>query len=124
MTDSLSAACSPHIQPFLRPVPPSGSELLATILSPIGYLLGAVKTILLAALALVYLVLVQGACLILVSGLLASLARDAKETRYQFPIPPLHRVVTGLFTAILARLALLLVGLYWIPVDVVARKRG
>ena len=53
-----------------------------------------------------------------------SVARDAKETRYQFPIPPLHRVVTGLFTAVLARLALLLVGLYWIPVDVVARKRG
>ncbi|KAI0638280.1 hypothetical protein C8Q77DRAFT_1242705 [Trametes polyzona] len=94
------------IQPFLRPVPPSGSELLATAISPLGYALGAVKTILVLALALVYAVLVQGLCLVFL------------------PIPPLHRAVTRVLTAVLSRLALLLVGLYWIPVEVVQRKRG
>ena len=44
--------------------------------------------------------------------------------RYQYPIRPLHRAVTRLLTAVLSRLALLFVGLYWIPVEVVARKRG
>ncbi|KAI0722877.1 hypothetical protein C8Q76DRAFT_376968 [Earliella scabrosa] len=94
------------IQPFLRPLPPSGSEALATVLSPLGYALGAVKTVLLLALALVYFVLVQVVCLVFL------------------PIRPLHRAVTHLLTALLSRLALFLVGLYWIPVEVVARKRG
>ncbi|KAH9846943.1 hypothetical protein C2E23DRAFT_850603 [Lenzites betulinus] len=94
------------IQPFLRPVPPSGSEVLATVISPLGYVLGLVKTVLLLGLALVYAVLVQGLCLILT------------------PVPPLHRAVTFIFTAFLSRLALLLTGVYWIPVEVVQRKRG
>ncbi|KAI1796292.1 hypothetical protein LXA43DRAFT_880282 [Ganoderma leucocontextum] len=95
------------IQPFLRPVPPSGSsEALATVLAPVGYALGVVKTLALLGLAVVYFVLVQGVCLIF------------------YPIRPLHRAITYLFTTLLSRLALLLVGLYWIPVEVVARKRG
>ncbi|RDX55724.1 hypothetical protein OH76DRAFT_764849 [Lentinus brumalis] len=94
------------IQPFLRPIPPSGGELLANLLAPVGYALGVIKTAVLLALALVYFVLVHGVCLIL------------------SPVPPIHRAVTHLLTALLSRLALLLVGLYWIPVDVVARKRG
>lgn len=55
------------IQPFLRPLPPAGSEALATILAPVGYALGAVKTVLVLALALVYFVLVRGVCLVFVS---------------------------------------------------------
>ncbi|EJF61307.1 hypothetical protein DICSQDRAFT_106503 [Dichomitus squalens LYAD-421 SS1] len=94
------------IQPFLRPIPPSGSEALASILSPVGYAFGAVKTVLLLGLALVYFVLVEGVCLVF------------------YPVRPLHRAITHLFTAFLSRMALLLVGLYWVPVDVVARKRG
>ncbi|EIW61276.1 uncharacterized protein TRAVEDRAFT_142873 [Trametes versicolor FP-101664 SS1] len=94
------------IQPFLRPVPPSGSDIIATVVAPLGYALGAVKTILVLAVALVYAVLVQGLCLVFA------------------PVPPLHRAVTYVFTAILSRLALFLVGLYWIPVEVVQRKRG
>ncbi|KAI0352858.1 hypothetical protein OH77DRAFT_1484597 [Trametes cingulata] len=94
------------IQPFLRPIPPSGSEILATIITPVGYALGAVKTTLVLALALLYVVLVQGVCLVF------------------SPVPLLYRAVTYVFTAFLSRLALLLVGLYWIPVEVVQRKRG
>ncbi|KAI0677448.1 hypothetical protein C8Q78DRAFT_960228 [Trametes maxima] len=94
------------IQPFLRPIPPSDTEILATLTSPIGYALGAVKTVLVLGLALLYFVVVQGICLLL------------------SPIPPLHRAVTYVFTALLSRLALFLTGLYWIPVEVVQRKRG
>ncbi|KAI0774368.1 hypothetical protein C8Q74DRAFT_829664 [Fomes fomentarius] len=94
------------IQPFLRPLPPAGSEALATILAPAGYALGAVKTVLVLVLALVYFVLVRGVCLVF------------------FPIRPLYRAITHFFTALLSRLVLLILGLYWIPVDVVARKRG
>ncbi|OSD04340.1 hypothetical protein PYCCODRAFT_1466301 [Trametes coccinea BRFM310] len=94
------------IQPFLRPIPASGSEWVVSAISPITYALGAVRTALVLALALIYAVLVQGVCLLLL------------------PIPPLHRVITYTFTALLSRLALLLVGLYWIPVEVVQRKRG
>ncbi|KAI0650649.1 hypothetical protein C8Q79DRAFT_397753 [Trametes meyenii] len=94
------------IQPFLRPIPPSDTDILATLVSPLGYVVGVVKTVLVLGLALLYLVVVQGVCLLL------------------SPIPPLHRAVTYVFTALLARLALFLTGLYWIPVEVVQRKRG
>ncbi|KAI9000919.1 hypothetical protein BD414DRAFT_473089 [Trametes punicea] len=94
------------IQPFLRPIPPSGSEWLAAAVSPIGYALGAVKTVLVLALALLYVVLVQGVCLLFL------------------PVPSLHKAVTYVLTAVLSRLALLLVGLYWIPVEAVQRRRG
>ncbi|TFY83827.1 hypothetical protein EWM64_g190 [Hericium alpestre] len=45
-------------------------------------------------------------------------------TGIQYPIPPLYRIVTHLFTAILSRSALLFLGLWWIPVESVTRKRG
>ncbi|KAI0776019.1 hypothetical protein BD413DRAFT_469414 [Trametes elegans] len=94
------------IQPFLRPIPPSGSEVLVAVLSPLAYAVGAVKTVLILALVLAYAVVVQGICLVFI------------------PIPPLYRSVTYVLTAVLSRLALLLVGLYWIPVEVVQKKRG
>ncbi|CDO68713.1 hypothetical protein BN946_scf184652.g40 [Trametes cinnabarina] len=80
------------IQPFLRPIPTSGSEWLITATAPIAYALGAYR---------------------------ASVCCS-----HQSPLPPLHRGVTHLLTAFLSRLALFLVGLYWIPVQVVQRKRG
>ncbi|KAI0750902.1 hypothetical protein C8Q80DRAFT_1229936 [Daedaleopsis nitida] len=94
------------IQPFLKPIPPSGTDVLATVLTPISYALGVVRTLLIFALAIVYFVL-ERSCLLFVSS----------------PIPPVHRVATHFFTALFARVALLLAGVYWIPVDVVARKR-
>ena len=47
-----------------------------------------------------------------------------KLSRYQVPVPPLYRLVTGLITLIFSRLVLLLVGIWWIPVELVTRKRG
>ncbi|KAI0091914.1 hypothetical protein BDY19DRAFT_927391 [Irpex rosettiformis] len=94
------------IQPFLTPVPPVGSNALASALLPFGYIAGIVRTTAIAVLALLYMILVKG-ILILLS-----------------PIPPLHRMLSRIITAILGRLVLLVLGIWWIPVEVVTRKKG
>ncbi|CAL1701382.1 unnamed protein product [Somion occarium] len=94
------------IQPFLTPVPPVGSNILANVLLPFGYVVGILRITLILALAAIYAILVQGVCLILT------------------PVPPLYRAVSYVITALLARLVLLLVGLWWIPVEQVTRKRA
>ncbi|KAH7922444.1 hypothetical protein BV22DRAFT_1037467 [Leucogyrophana mollusca] len=94
------------IQPFLSPVPPSETDVLATAFLPIRHLIGTLRTSLVLVLALVYLILVRGVCLILT------------------PIPSVSRTVTRLCTALLARLALCLIGFWWIPAELVTRKRG
>jgi len=53
----------------------------------------------------VYLVLVRGICVVFI------------------PVPPLYRFLTRVFTSVIARLVLLLIGLVWIPVELVTRKR-
>lgn len=55
-----------------------------------------------------------------------SLQGCTKDTfaRLQYPVPPLYRAAAGIFTTILARLALLFMGFYWIPVALTPRKRG
>jgi hypothetical protein len=53
-------------QPFLTPVPPVGSDAIASALLPIGYALGVVRTTLIVALALLYTVVVHGVFIILV----------------------------------------------------------
>ncbi|THH11504.1 hypothetical protein EW145_g637 [Phellinidium pouzarii] len=95
------------IQPFLPPVHPQGFEsCAATILKPAAYILGAIRTLLVLALVITYIVVVRGVCILL------------------SPVPPLYRVVSYYTTAIILRLILFTVGLYWIPVEVVKRKRG
>ncbi|KAH9938565.1 uncharacterized protein B0H18DRAFT_1091228 [Fomitopsis serialis] len=84
------------IQPFLKPVPPTGSETLTAIALPFGYVVGTVRTLLVLISGVLYVVLVEGVCLALK------------------PVPPLHRIVT----------LLLILGLPWIPVEMVTRKRG
>ncbi|KDQ64853.1 hypothetical protein JAAARDRAFT_202123 [Jaapia argillacea MUCL 33604] len=94
------------IQPFLTPVPPLGSDASTKYLLPIAYILGILRTLLVLTLTLVYILLVRGVCLVFT------------------PIPPLHRAITFIFTALISRLVLLSFGLLWIPVEVVSRKRG
>jgi hypothetical protein len=93
------------IQPFLTPVPPVGSELLVKVYLPFGYLIGAIRTLFVLALGLVYTLFVSASFVLLL-------------------IPPVHRIVTFAFTALISRLILLLLGLWWIPVETVTRKRG
>ncbi|KAL5530372.1 hypothetical protein ACEPAF_6630 [Sanghuangporus sanghuang] len=94
------------IQPFLTPVPPQESGSLATISKPLLYLIGIIRTALVLALAILYSLLVSGFCTLL------------------SPVPPLRRILTFILSAAIFRLSLFAVGLYWIPVEVVRRKRG
>ncbi|KAH9045596.1 hypothetical protein EDB85DRAFT_1907523 [Lactarius pseudohatsudake] len=94
------------IQPFLTPVPPLGSSTPLKIALPFLYVAGAVRTALVVAVAALYGVLVSGACTLLI------------------PIPPIHNVVSYVLTALLSRLTLLILGIWWIPVEKVSRKRG
>ncbi|TFY72754.1 hypothetical protein EVG20_g255 [Dentipellis fragilis] len=95
------------IQPFLTPVPPVGSNALLTNLTlPLRYVVGIIRTLLIFILAALHIVLVEGVCLILQ------------------PIPPLHRLIAGILTSITCRSILLFLGLWWIPVEYVTKKRG
>ncbi|EPT02744.1 hypothetical protein FOMPIDRAFT_1059030 [Fomitopsis schrenkii] len=94
------------IQPFLRPVPATGTGTLTAISLPFGYVLGLVRTLLVLILGVLYGVLVEGICLLLK------------------PVPPLHRIVSHACTALIARIVLLILGLPWIHVETVTRKRG
>ncbi|KAJ7047465.1 hypothetical protein C8F04DRAFT_8999 [Mycena alexandri] len=93
------------VQPFLPLVPPP-SDLLAKLSVPLALLVGAVRTALVLVLLVVHLVLVEGVSVIFI------------------PVPIVHRFITRIFTALTARLALLCLGLFWISVDNVTRKRG
>lgn len=63
-------------KPFLTPVPPLGSDATTKVLLPFAYIIGIVRTALILVLALAYVVLVHGVCLVLVGvrGLHAHLA--------------------------------------------------
>lgn len=62
-----SLSLNVEIQPFLTPMPPLGSDLLAKATLPLAYVIGFVRTVLVLILLLVYLTLVPGLCLVLVS---------------------------------------------------------
>ncbi|RDB22460.1 hypothetical protein Hypma_010306 [Hypsizygus marmoreus] len=103
---SISEPYRDVFQPFLTPVPPLGSDLLAKLTLPLGYAIGILRTTLVILFIPVYIVLIQGVCLIFA------------------PIPRLHQAISHLLTAIITRAVLLLLGFFWIPVEHVKRKRG
>ncbi|ORY26353.1 hypothetical protein BCR39DRAFT_579037 [Naematelia encephala] len=94
------------IQPFLPPAPPSTSPIFIAILTPFSAAHSIVRALLLAIDALLYLLLVHGVALLLT------------------PIPPLHRIVSSIFTSITCRLALFLMGYWWIDTETASSKRG
>ncbi|KAH7916202.1 hypothetical protein BJ138DRAFT_1053487, partial [Hygrophoropsis aurantiaca] len=94
------------IQPFLTPIPPSETDVIAAALLPIRHIIGILRTSLILGLVFVYFLLVRGVCLVFV------------------PIPPLARFVRWSCTALLTRSTLFLLGFWWIQADVVTRKRG
>ncbi|KAJ7179899.1 hypothetical protein C8R43DRAFT_870267 [Mycena crocata] len=93
------------VQPFLPLVPPP-RNFLAQLSVPFTLLIAAVRTALVLILLALHAILVGGLSVIFI------------------PVPILHRFVTHIFTALTARLALLILGLFWISVDNVTRKRG
>jgi len=52
-------------KPFLTPLPPAGSNILATVLLPFGYAIGVLRTAVILALGVGYVMLVSGACTVL-----------------------------------------------------------
>ncbi|KAJ7937145.1 hypothetical protein B0H13DRAFT_2226550 [Mycena leptocephala] len=80
------------VQPFLPLVPPP-PHLLAKLSAPLAFLVGVVRTALVLVLLLLHLIWSA------------------------IPIPFVHRFFTRIFTAIIARLALLVLGLFWISVE-------
>ncbi|KAI9512164.1 hypothetical protein F5148DRAFT_974063 [Russula earlei] len=94
------------IQPFLTPVPPLELNMVARITLPLSYILAVVRTTLIMVIAAVYVVFVSGVCTVL------------------RPIPPIHGAISYFSTALLSRLSLFILGVLWIPVEEVSRKRG
>ncbi|WVR06750.1 hypothetical protein IAU60_003785 [Kwoniella sp. DSM 27419] len=95
------------IQPFLPPVAPKRiAPVFVAILSVPAFVDAIVRSTLLAVVAAVHILLVDGICLLLVV------------------VPPLYRSVTSAFTAFTCRVALAIMGYYWITTDVVSPKRG
>ncbi|KAF8639664.1 hypothetical protein AX17_000928 [Amanita inopinata Kibby_2008] len=94
------------LQPFLTPVPSRAPHALANLLLPFRYLLAILRTALILLLLAIYAILVRGLCLCLL------------------PVPSLHRCISHVLTAILTRTALFFLGLFWIPVEHISRKRG
>ncbi|KAK1923936.1 hypothetical protein DB88DRAFT_488504 [Papiliotrema laurentii] len=94
------------IQPFLPPVPPNSvSPIFVAILAPFGLAHGILRAVLLAVLALLHVLLDFAAYIF-------------------YPIPPLYRAVQGVFTYLTCRLALCVLGYWWIERETVSPKRG
>ncbi|KAI0036039.1 hypothetical protein K488DRAFT_41979 [Vararia minispora EC-137] len=94
------------IQPFLTPVPAVTVNSVFIALVPLRYVFGAIRMACALLLAVLHLLFVEGVCRVLM------------------PIKPLHHAVSCIFTAITCRLALLFLGLAWIPTEQFTRKRG
>ncbi|KIR59370.1 hypothetical protein I314_04892 [Cryptococcus bacillisporus CA1873] len=94
-------------RPFLPPVSPrSGSSLIAAFLAPLCIVHSLIRSILLGVLGTIHVLLVDWLCLLFV------------------PIPPLYRVINGGLTALSCRLALVLMGYWWISTEMVSPRRG
>jgi hypothetical protein len=109
-------------QPFLTPVPPLGSDLLAKVTLPLRLIIGLVRTTFMLLLVPIYLVLVPGLCIVFVRFL--HFYPGFISSHSQTPVPPLHRAISHLLTSIITRTGLLLLGFFWISVETVTRKRG
>ncbi|KAG2077522.1 hypothetical protein BDR04DRAFT_1088574 [Suillus decipiens] len=94
------------IQPFLAPVPPQERDLFITILIPIKAVVAVTRTAVIIVLISIHFVLVH------VIGFICR------------PVPPLQDVISWLGTALLARLALYVIGFWSMPTELIARKRG
>ncbi|WVQ77873.1 hypothetical protein IAR50_007575 [Cryptococcus sp. DSM 104548] len=95
------------IQPFLQPVPPRGAfGLFAALLYPSCLIHSVVRTLLLVVIGVFHVVFVDWLCLLFV------------------PIPPLYRLLNRALTALTCRLALGLMGYWWITTELVSPRRG
>lgn len=113
---------NPLFKPFLTPVSPSGNELLRKALLPLGIIIGVVRALVVIAVGLPYFLLDS-----ILSTLLVSLSPSAlPESRLILScqvVPPI-RIVKRLVATVFARMILFILGFWWIPVEVVNKRRG
>ncbi|KZS97783.1 hypothetical protein SISNIDRAFT_546835 [Sistotremastrum niveocremeum HHB9708] len=93
------------IQPFLTPVPPHAASTIAQVLFVLGFVVGTLRTLVVLTIALVY-------------SILQLLVYPLK------PISSVYDLVVHVITAVLGRISLLILGIAWIKVETVSRKRG
>jgi hypothetical protein len=110
------------LKPFLTPVSASGSELAQKALLPLGVVIGVARVLAVVVVGLFYFLLDSALSVFLVSSPLDALQRNGLTPSYQ-AIPPI-RIVKRLFATVFARLILFALGFWWIPVEVVNKKRG
>lgn len=77
-----------------------------------------------AVIAVIHVLLVHVICLLVVCSPHPLFATRVDVVESQMPIPPLYKGLSGAFTALTARLTLFILGFYWIPVNIITRKRG
>jgi len=110
------------LKPFLTPASPSGNELARKALLPLGIIIGVVRVLAVAVVGSLYFLLDS-----VLSVLQVSFPSNALQGSELMPpckaVPPI-RIVKRLFAAVFARLILFVVGFWWIPAEVVNRKRG
>lgn len=97
---------STGIQPFLPIAQPQLAPAIKLLLFPLTTAFGLLESLLLVVITLIHVILVDGACLIFI------------------PVPPLYRLVSKLFTASTCRLALGVMGYYWITTELVSGKKS
>ncbi|KAF9534819.1 hypothetical protein CPB83DRAFT_842996 [Crepidotus variabilis] len=93
------------IQPFLRPVPPLEVDLFVKISLPLRLALGVIRTALVLLIGLAYIILDK--CLLVF-----------------YPIYPLYALLEHSVKFILGRIALFVLGIFWIHVEQFNRKRS
>lgn len=94
------------MQPFLPQAAERVSPIFTIVLSPFSAAHSFGRALILAVVAILHIVLVDGALLLLA------------------PLGPLHRLISGYVTALTCRLALVLLGYWWIEAEMVSAKRG
>ena len=110
------------LKPFLIPASPSGNELARKALLPLGIIIGVVRVLVVVVVGSLYFLL--DSFLSVVSVSLPSNALVGSRLMSPCQVVPPIRVTKRLFAAVFARLILFVLGFWWIPVEVVNKKRG
>jgi hypothetical protein len=93
------------------------------VLAPIGYVVAVVRIAIVLVVGLFYAAVVVPLNLLLVR-VVSRVSLPYRTHSIQTPLPPLRRSISWILTSILSRLSLFLLGVWWISVEQVPRKRG
>lgn len=119
---SKEAQRNPLLKPFLTPASAPGNELARKALLPLGIIIGVVRVLVVVVVGSLYFLLAS-----VLSVLSVSSPSNGPQGTILMPlcqvIPPI-RIAKRLFAAVFARLTLFVLGFWWIPVEVVNKKRG